>query len=81
MVVLDADTEPPHFGPDDVTTMPGGASAQPRGGGGGTERFEQTVNQPRSQWGPGALVERPFSIDEANRQFKEAKRATGLAPS
>ena len=30
------------------------------------------VNQPRSQWGPGALVERPFDLAEAGRVFAEA---------
>lgn len=33
------------------------------------------VNQPRSQWGPGPLEERPFDFDETNRQFEEANRA------
>ena len=30
------------------------------------------VNQPRSQWGPGSPVERPYDIAEAQRQFLEA---------
>lgn len=30
------------------------------------------VNQPRSQWGPGELTERPFDLDEAQRLFREA---------
>jgi predicted metal-dependent enzyme (double-stranded beta helix superfamily) len=33
------------------------------------------VNQPRSQWGPGPREERPFDLDEANRQFDEANAA------
>jgi hypothetical protein len=33
------------------------------------------VNQPRSQWGPGDLVERPFSMDQLRRQFVEANEA------
>jgi predicted metal-dependent enzyme (double-stranded beta helix superfamily) len=33
------------------------------------------VNQPRSQWGPGPLVERPYDIAEARRQFAEANEA------
>jgi predicted metal-dependent enzyme (double-stranded beta helix superfamily) len=36
------------------------------------------VNQPRSQWGPGDLVERPFSMDTLGRQFVEANEAAGL---
>jgi predicted metal-dependent enzyme (double-stranded beta helix superfamily) len=36
------------------------------------------VNQPRSQWGPGDLVERPFSMDTLRRQFVEANEAAGL---
>jgi predicted metal-dependent enzyme (double-stranded beta helix superfamily) len=39
------------------------------------------VNQPRSQWGPGDLVERPFAMEDVNRQFEEANRAAGLAAS
>jgi predicted metal-dependent enzyme (double-stranded beta helix superfamily) len=33
------------------------------------------VNQPRSQWGPGAPEEAPYDIDEARRQFAAANRA------
>jgi predicted metal-dependent enzyme (double-stranded beta helix superfamily) len=33
------------------------------------------VNEPRSQWGPGPREERPFDLDEANRQFAEANEA------
>jgi predicted metal-dependent enzyme (double-stranded beta helix superfamily) len=33
------------------------------------------VNQPRSQWGPGAPEERPYDIDDARRQFAEANAA------
>jgi predicted metal-dependent enzyme (double-stranded beta helix superfamily) len=33
------------------------------------------VNQPRSQWGPGPREERPFDMDDANRQFEDANRA------
>ena len=33
------------------------------------------VNQPRSQWGPGPLEERPFDLEEAQRQFSEANDA------
>jgi len=33
------------------------------------------VNQPRSQWGPGAREERPYDIDEALRQFTDANEA------
>ena len=36
------------------------------------------VNQPRSQWGPGDLVERPFSMDTLRRQFVEGNEAAGL---
>jgi predicted metal-dependent enzyme (double-stranded beta helix superfamily) len=32
------------------------------------------VNEPRSQWGPGALEERPYDMDEALAQFAEANR-------
>ena len=37
------------------------------------------VNQPRSQWGPGDRVERPFAMDDVRRQFDDANRAAGLA--
>lgn len=30
------------------------------------------VNEPRSQWGPGPEVERPYDIDAARRQFADA---------
>jgi predicted metal-dependent enzyme (double-stranded beta helix superfamily) len=30
------------------------------------------VNEPRSQWGPGPVGERPYDMDEARRQFAEA---------
>lgn len=33
------------------------------------------VRQPRSQWGPGPLEERPFDMDELNGQFADANRA------
>jgi predicted metal-dependent enzyme (double-stranded beta helix superfamily) len=33
------------------------------------------VNQPRSQWGPGDLVERPFSMDTLHEQFRDANDA------
>jgi len=36
------------------------------------------VAQPRSQWGPGDPVERPFDLDEALAQFHEANVAAGL---
>lgn len=36
------------------------------------------VNQPRSQWGPGDRVERPYDMAEFNRQFDEANLAAGL---
>lgn len=38
------------------------------------------VNQPRSQWGPGDLVERPLDMADITRQFHEANVAAGLAP-
>jgi predicted metal-dependent enzyme (double-stranded beta helix superfamily) len=37
------------------------------------------VNQPRSQWGPGPVEERPYDMDEARRQFAEANEAAGPA--
>jgi predicted metal-dependent enzyme (double-stranded beta helix superfamily) len=37
------------------------------------------VNQPRSQWGPGDGVERPFDLDAARQQFHDANVAAGLA--
>ena len=36
------------------------------------------VNQPRSQWGPGDLVERPFSMDTIRQQFDDANEAAAL---
>lgn len=33
------------------------------------------VNEPRSQWGPGPRLERPYDMDEARRQFAEANEA------
>jgi predicted metal-dependent enzyme (double-stranded beta helix superfamily) len=33
------------------------------------------VNQPRSQWGPGPRLERPYDIEDARRQFAEANEA------
>ena len=33
------------------------------------------VNQPRSQWGPGPVEERPYDINEARRQFAAANDA------
>jgi predicted metal-dependent enzyme (double-stranded beta helix superfamily) len=33
------------------------------------------VNEPRSQWGPGDLVERPFDMNDVNRQFADANAA------
>jgi predicted metal-dependent enzyme (double-stranded beta helix superfamily) len=32
------------------------------------------VNEPRSQWGPGPIEERPYDIDETRVQFSEANR-------
>jgi predicted metal-dependent enzyme (double-stranded beta helix superfamily) len=42
------------------------------------------VNQPRSQWGPGPRLERPYQMETANRQFAEANaawRAAEAGPS
>lgn len=36
-------------------------------------------NEPRSQWGPGDLVERPWDVAEVNRQFEAANAAAGLS--
>lgn len=36
------------------------------------------VNQPRSQWGPGDGLERPFDLDAALRQFHDANVEAGL---
>jgi predicted metal-dependent enzyme (double-stranded beta helix superfamily) len=33
------------------------------------------VRQPRSQWGPGPVEERPYDIEEARRQFAIANQA------
>jgi predicted metal-dependent enzyme (double-stranded beta helix superfamily) len=32
------------------------------------------VNQPRSQWGPGPLEERPWNMEDVQRQFAEANQ-------
>ena len=37
------------------------------------------LNEPRSQWGPGDLVERPYDITDIERQFHQANVAAGLA--
>jgi predicted metal-dependent enzyme (double-stranded beta helix superfamily) len=36
------------------------------------------VNQPRSQWGPGPLEERPYDLDIARTQFADANARAGL---
>jgi predicted metal-dependent enzyme (double-stranded beta helix superfamily) len=36
------------------------------------------VHHPRSQWGPGDLVERPYDFDVVMSQFDEANVAAGL---
>jgi predicted metal-dependent enzyme (double-stranded beta helix superfamily) len=33
------------------------------------------VNEPRSQWGPGPVEERPYDLEAARRQFAEANAA------
>jgi predicted metal-dependent enzyme (double-stranded beta helix superfamily) len=33
------------------------------------------VRQPRSQWGPGALIERPYDLDQARQHFADANAA------
>jgi predicted metal-dependent enzyme (double-stranded beta helix superfamily) len=33
------------------------------------------INEPRSQWGPGPLEERPWDLDEVRRQFADANQA------
>jgi len=33
------------------------------------------LNQPRSQWGPGPVVERPYDVEDAQRQFAAANEA------
>ncbi len=37
------------------------------------------INEPRSQWGPGELIERPFNMTDVDRQFHDANVAAGLA--
>jgi predicted metal-dependent enzyme (double-stranded beta helix superfamily) len=37
------------------------------------------VNNPRSQWGPGPLEERPYDMETVNRQFADANAAAGLS--
>jgi len=36
------------------------------------------LNQPRSQWGPGPLEERPYDFDVVRAQFAEANTRSGL---
>jgi predicted metal-dependent enzyme (double-stranded beta helix superfamily) len=36
------------------------------------------LSQPRSQWGPGPLEERPYDLDVAQAQFSEANARAGL---
>jgi predicted metal-dependent enzyme (double-stranded beta helix superfamily) len=36
------------------------------------------INQPRSQWGPGPLEERPYDLDLVRTQFAEANARAGL---
>jgi predicted metal-dependent enzyme (double-stranded beta helix superfamily) len=36
------------------------------------------LNQPRSQWGPGPLEERPYDFDVVRGQFAEANTRAGL---
>jgi predicted metal-dependent enzyme (double-stranded beta helix superfamily) len=33
------------------------------------------VNEPRSQWGPGPVRERPYDVDQAQQQFADANQA------
>ncbi len=33
------------------------------------------VNQPRSQWGPGERIERPYDIAQAEQRFADANAA------
>jgi predicted metal-dependent enzyme (double-stranded beta helix superfamily) len=33
------------------------------------------ISEPRSQWGPGPVEERPYDMDEVRRQFAAANRA------
>jgi predicted metal-dependent enzyme (double-stranded beta helix superfamily) len=37
------------------------------------------VHEPRSQWGPGDLVERPYDMAEVDRMFHDANVVAGLA--
>jgi predicted metal-dependent enzyme (double-stranded beta helix superfamily) len=39
------------------------------------------VNEPRSQWGPGPQLERPYDMEEARQQFAEANEAFHAASS
>ena len=39
------------------------------------------VHQARSQWGPGERVERPFVMEELERQFADANRVAALNPA
>jgi predicted metal-dependent enzyme (double-stranded beta helix superfamily) len=39
------------------------------------------VDQPRSQWGPGSLEERPYDMQEVQRQFAEANRVWRVTTS
>ena len=36
------------------------------------------ISQPRSQWGPGPLEERPYDLDLLRSQFEEANTRAGL---
>lgn len=33
------------------------------------------VNEPRSQWGPGPVRERPYDVDQAQQEFADANQA------
>jgi predicted metal-dependent enzyme (double-stranded beta helix superfamily) len=37
------------------------------------------VNEPRSQWGPGSMEERPYDMQQVHRQFAEANRTWARA--
>src|SRR5262245_3532197 len=39
------------------------------------------VNEPRSQWGPGAMVEQPYDVAQAMGQFAAANDAWSAAPA
>jgi predicted metal-dependent enzyme (double-stranded beta helix superfamily) len=39
------------------------------------------VNQPRSQWGPGPVEERPYDMEDLRRQFAEANTAWSATPT